>query len=66
MIRVAVDAMGSDRGASAVIEGALEAASDAVVPVIFGSADLDTHGLAHVSTTQVVGMDEKPADAFRA
>src|SRR5215471_4219062 len=65
MIRVAVDAMGSDRGASAVIEGALSAASDEVVPVIFGAADLDTRGLAHVPTTQVVGMNEKPADAFR-
>ena len=65
MIRVAVDAMGSDRGSSAVIEGALDAASDEIVPVIFGSADLDTRGLALVPTTQVVGMDEKPADAFR-
>jgi phosphate acyltransferase len=65
MIRVAVDAMGSDRGASAVIEGALEAASEEVVPVIFGSADLDPRGLALVPTTQIVGMDEKPADAFR-
>jgi glycerol-3-phosphate acyltransferase PlsX len=65
MIRVAVDAMGSDRGASAVIDGAVEASSDEVVPVIFGSADLDTRGLTLVPTTQVVGMDEKPADAFR-
>src|SRR5574337_1030065 len=65
MIRVAVDAMGSDRGASAVIEGAREAAADGVVPVVFGSADLNTRGLAHIPTTQVVGMDEKPADAFR-
>jgi glycerol-3-phosphate acyltransferase PlsX len=65
MIRVAVDAMGSDRGASAVIEGALEAASGEVEPVIFGSGGLDTCGLAHVATTQVVRMDEKPADAFR-
>ena len=65
MIRVAVDAMGSDRGAAAVIEGAHAAASDEIVPVIFGSPDLDTRGLAHVPTTQVVGMDEKPADAFR-
>jgi glycerol-3-phosphate acyltransferase PlsX len=65
MIRIAVDAMGSDRGASAVIEGALEAASDEIVPVVFGSPDLDTRGLALVPTTQVVGMDEKPADAFR-
>jgi glycerol-3-phosphate acyltransferase PlsX len=65
MIRVAVDAMGSDRGARAVVDGALEAASDDIVPVVFGSAELDTGGLAHVSTTQVVGMDERPADAFR-
>jgi glycerol-3-phosphate acyltransferase PlsX len=65
MIRVAVDAMGSDRGADAVIEGALAARADRIVPVIFGSADLDTRGLELVPTTQVVGMDEKPADAFR-
>jgi phosphate acyltransferase len=65
MIRVAVDAMGSDLGADEVIAGALEAASDEIVPVIYGSAGLDTGGLALVETTQVVGMDEKPADAFR-
>src|SRR5256714_10506841 len=65
MIRVAVDAMGSDRGARAVIEGAQQAAADGVQPVIFGSEGLDTGGLAHIPTTQVVGMDEKPADALR-
>jgi phosphate acyltransferase len=65
MIRVAVDAMGSDRGAEAVIEGALAARTDGIEPVVFGSAELDTRGLALVPTTQVVGMDEKPADAFR-
>ncbi len=65
MIRIAVDAMGSDRGAAAVIEGAQRAASDQIAPVIFGSASLDTGRLEHVPTTQVVGMDEKPADAFR-
>ena len=65
MIRVAVDAMGSDRGARAVVEGALEAASGEIAPVIFGSTDLDTGSLPLVPTTQVVGMDEKPADAFR-
>jgi phosphate acyltransferase len=66
MIRVAVDAMGSDRGGDAVIEGALAARADGIVPVIFGSAELDTRGLELVPTTQVVGMDEKPADAFRS
>jgi phosphate acyltransferase len=58
--------MGGDRGASAVIEGALAARADGIEPVIFGSSDLDPRGLAFVPTTQVVGMDEKPADAFRA
>ncbi len=65
MIRVAVDAMGGDRGPAAVVEGALAARSDEIEPVIFGSSSLDTRGLMLVPTTQVVGMDEKPADAFR-
>jgi glycerol-3-phosphate acyltransferase PlsX len=65
MTRIAVDAMGGDRGPAAVVEGALAARSDEIEPVIFGSASLDTRGLTLVPTTQVVGMDEKPADAFR-
>jgi glycerol-3-phosphate acyltransferase PlsX len=64
-VRVAVDAMGGDKGPEAAIEGALAARDDGLETVIFGSADLDPRGLALVSTTQVVGMDEKPADAFR-
>jgi glycerol-3-phosphate acyltransferase PlsX len=65
MPRIAVDAMGADRGPAAAIEGALAAGDDGIETVVFGSAGLDTRGLAHVTTTQVVGMDEKPADAFR-
>jgi phosphate acyltransferase len=65
MSRIAVDAMGGDRGPEAVIEGALAVRADGIETVVFGSADLDTRGLALVPTTQVVGMDEKPADAFR-
>ena len=65
MIRVAVDAMGGDRGPEAAVGGALAARTDGIEPIVFGSAELDTGGLAHVTTTQVVGMDEKPADAFR-
>src|SRR5579862_4996847 len=65
MIRVAVDAMGSDRGPEAVVAGARAAASDEIVPLVFGAPDLDTGGLELVPTTQVVGMDEKPAEAFR-
>jgi phosphate acyltransferase len=65
MIRVAVDAMGSDKGAAEVVAGALEAASPQIVPVVFGSAGLDTGGLELVETSQVIGMSEKPAEAFR-
>jgi glycerol-3-phosphate acyltransferase PlsX len=65
MARIAVDAMGGDRGPEAVVEGALAARADGIEPVIFGAAHLDTRGLALVPTTQVVGMNEKPADAFR-
>ena len=65
MVRVAVDAMGGDRGPEAVVEGALAARAAGIEPVIFGSAGIDTRGLTLVPTTQVVGMHEKPADAFR-
>jgi phosphate acyltransferase len=65
MPRIAVDAMGADRGSATVVEGALVARAEGIEPVIFGSVELDTGGLELVSTTQVVGMDEKPADAFR-
>jgi glycerol-3-phosphate acyltransferase PlsX len=63
--RIAVDAMGGDRGPEAVVEGALAARGDGIEPVIFGAAGLDTKGLELVETTQVVGMDEKPADVLR-
>jgi glycerol-3-phosphate acyltransferase PlsX len=65
MPRIAVDAMGGDRGPAAAIEGALAARDDGIETVIFGSAELDTRGLELIPTTQVVGMDEKPAEAFR-
>ena len=65
MIRVAVDAMGGDRGPEAVVEGALAARADGIEPVIFGAAGLDTRGLDLIVTTQVVGMDDKPADVLR-
>ena len=65
MARIAVDAMGGDRGPEAVVDGALAARADRIEPIIFGSASLDTKGLELVPTTQVVAMREKPADAFR-
>jgi glycerol-3-phosphate acyltransferase PlsX len=64
--RIAVDAMGGDRGPAEVVAGALAARSDALTPILFGDAGLDTHGLELHETAGVIGMDEKPADAVRA
>jgi glycerol-3-phosphate acyltransferase PlsX len=65
-IRIAVDAMGGDRGAAEIIAGALEARSDTIEPILFGSAGLETHGLALRETAEVIGMHEKPAEAVRS
>ncbi len=66
MTRIAVDAMGGDNAPEEVVAGALEAASDAIQPILFGPKGLDTGGLPLVETTQVIAMDEKPAEAVRA
>jgi phosphate acyltransferase len=65
-IRVAVDALGGDRAPEEVVAGALAARSERIVPILYGPADLETSGLEHVVTTQVIGMDEKPVEAYRA
>ncbi len=58
--------MGGDRGPEDIVAGALEAAADGIVPVIYGPGAIDTHGLEHVVAEQVIAMDEKPAEAVRA
>jgi phosphate acyltransferase len=65
-VRVAVDAMGGDRGPSFVVAGARDAAAPGIEPILFGSAGLDTDGLRVVETNGEIGMDEKPADAVRS
>src|SRR5712691_1599510 len=65
MIRVAVDAMGGDRGPEEIVAGALDAASDTVQPVIGGPRDLDTRGLELIEAADVIAMDEKPTEAVR-
>jgi glycerol-3-phosphate acyltransferase PlsX len=67
-VRVAVDAMGGDRAPGEIVAGALEAASEAVEPVLFGRRELLeplTRELEIVQADDVVAMDEKPADAAR-
>jgi glycerol-3-phosphate acyltransferase PlsX len=66
VVRVALDALGGDRGSEEIVAGALDAASPTLRPVLFGPRGLDTRGLPLVETTQEIGMDEKPAEAVRA
>jgi phosphate acyltransferase len=66
MTRVAVDAMGGDRGPEAVVTGAFAAASDGLTPVLIGPKGLDTQGLELIEAPDVIAMDEKPTDAVRA
>jgi len=65
-VRIAVDAMGGDRGPDEVAAGAADARSPELEPILFGSAGIDRHGLELVETTQEIGMEEKPAEAVRA
>jgi len=58
--------MGGDRGPDEVVAGALAAAADGIVPILFGPSTLDTGGLDHVVADEVIAMDEKPAEAVRA
>jgi phosphate acyltransferase len=65
-VRIAVDAMGSDRGPDEIVAGALEARGEGIEPVLFGDASIDPHGLELHETSGVIEMDEKPAEAVRA
>ena len=65
-IRVAVDALGGDRGPDEIVAGALAARSETIEPVLFGPASLDAEGLQLIEATDAIGMDEKPAEAVRS
>jgi len=64
--KIAVDAMGGDRGPAEIAAGALEARAGGIEPVLFGTAGLETNGLELRETTETIGMHEKPAEAVRA
>jgi glycerol-3-phosphate acyltransferase PlsX len=66
MVRIAVDAMGSDRGPDEIIAGALEARTEGIEPILFGDPSIDPRGLELHATSAVIEMDEKPAEAVRA
>jgi glycerol-3-phosphate acyltransferase PlsX len=64
--RIAVDAMGGDRGPEEIVAGALDARSDTLTPVLFGPPGLEAHGLELVEAADVIEMHEKPAEAVRS
>src|ERR1700745_1633180 len=66
MARIAVDAMGGDRGPDEIVAGALEARGHGIEPVIIGDPGLDTHGLELVPAADVIQMSDKTAGAVRA
>jgi phosphate acyltransferase len=57
--------MGGDRGPDEVVAGAVAAAADGIVPILYGPASLDARGLERVVAEQVIEMDDKPAEAVR-
>lgn len=75
-MRIAVDAMGGDKGPKVVIPGAVDAVrarggelevflvglEEKIRPLLSG---VDTHGIHVVSASQVIEMSEPPATAFR-
>ena len=65
-VRVAVDAMGGDNAPEAIVAGALQAAGGQIEPILVGPAGIDTGGLEHVLSDDIIGMEEKPAEAVRA
>ena len=64
-VRVAVDALGGDRGPDEVVAGAVAAASSGILPVLVGPSGLDTHGLELVEADGSIEMDESPVEAVR-
>jgi glycerol-3-phosphate acyltransferase PlsX len=65
-VRIAVDALGGDRGPDEIVAGALASAGADLEPVVYGRAGLDTHGLALVEADEEIAMDESPVEAVRA
>jgi glycerol-3-phosphate acyltransferase PlsX len=64
--RVALDALGGDHAPEEVVAGALEAASDAIAPILFGPASLADTGLELVPCSDGISMSDKPAEAVRS
>lgn len=76
-MKIAVDAMGGDYAPAVVVEGAIRAASELDIPIILVGdrarveEELSKHraashpGISIAHASEVVGMDESPAQAIR-
>jgi glycerol-3-phosphate acyltransferase PlsX len=64
-VRVAVDALGGDRGPEEIVAGAAAARAPEIEPVLYGPRTLDTLGLRLVEAVDVIEMDEHPVEAVR-
>ena len=62
MIRVAVDAMGGDRGPEEIVAGAVDAASDTVQPVIVGPRGL-ANGQVEIKNRKTGARENLSPDA---
>jgi len=65
-VRVAVDALGGDRGPREIVEGAARAAGPGLEPILFGPPGLEARGLSHVEAPDAIEMDAPPVEAVRA
>ena len=66
MPRIAVDALGGDKGPGEVVAGAVEAAADGIDVLIVGPPGLETSGLPLRPALEMIEMAEKPTEAVRA
>jgi phosphate acyltransferase len=64
--RIAVDALGGDRGPEEVVAGAVQAAADGIDVLIVGPPGLETRGLPLREALEVIEMADKPTDAVRS
>ena len=64
---VAVDAMGGDKAPAEIVTGARKAAEEGIPVLLVGVPELmgDTGGLPVVECSEVIGMDEDPAQSVR-
>jgi phosphate acyltransferase len=65
MLPIAVDAMGGDRAPDQIVAGAHAAAAAGIPVCLVGPAGLDTGGLPLIEASEVIEMDDDPAQGVR-